>query len=92
MPRPNISVLFVYTILKTISPHFQLTRTSRGPSAIAELLVHSCNVLSVAKHHSFERCGQIVAFDSSKDQRFSAAVIMAIVNNVISVVFSRKLN
>jgi len=37
-----ISALCVYdgyTILKTILPHFQMTRTSRGPSATAELLV-----------------------------------------------------
>jgi len=37
-----ISALCVYdeyTILETISPHFQMTRTSRGPSATAELLV-----------------------------------------------------
>ena len=39
-----------------------------------------CNALSVArsKHHSFEPCAQIVAFDSSKDARFSAAAILAV--------------
>jgi len=30
-----------YTILKTILPHLQMTRTSRGPSATAELLVNN---------------------------------------------------
>jgi len=37
-----ISALCVYdgyTILKTISAHFEMTRTSRVPSATAELLV-----------------------------------------------------